>query len=177
MDLSKNRGISSLPHGRDSCHSCVSTIQIGITLVGAISAAVGGAGASESIEPIFRSRFGLSENAAELFSILVVVLPLTYLSVVVGELVPKSLALKTPLKITLLGSRWLWIADRTLAPAVTVLERSTKHILRVFFPRSKDAAPMSETSLDIDALPQHHQQAILNLAHIERSHYTDHAEC
>ncbi len=141
--------------------------------MGAVSAAVGGAGASESIEPLFRERFAMSENSAEFLSILLVVLPLTYLSVVVGELVPKSIALKNPIKIVFFGARWLMIADRILSPAVSLLEWSTRQFLRVFFPRSKSAAPPAETSLEIDALPQHHQQAVLNLAHIERRKIKD----
>ena len=158
---------------RESPERTLSIIQIGITLVGAISAAVGGAGASESIEPFFRGKLGMSESGAEFLAILSVVIPITYLNVVVGELVPKTLALRNPLKITLFGARWLFIADRLLAPAVFILEWSTKRFLRVFFPRSKSAPPASETTVEIDNLPQHHQQAILNLARIERKQIKD----
>jgi putative hemolysin len=158
---------------RENPERTLSIIQIGITLVGAVSAAVGGAGASESIEPILKERFGMSENGAEFVSIAIVVLPLTYLSVVVGELVPKSIALKNPVKIVFWGSRWLSIADRILSPAVSLLEMSTRQLLRIFFPRSKNTAPLPETSLEIDTLPQHHQQAVLNLAHIERRKIKD----
>jgi putative hemolysin len=158
---------------RENPERTLSIIQIGITLVGAISAAVGGAGASESIEPLFRKHLGMSENSAEFLSILMVVLPLTYLSVVVGELVPKSLALKNPIKIVFWGARWLQIADRLLSPAVTLLDWSTRQLLRIFFPRSKQTTPPPETSVEIDALPQHHQQAVLNLAHIERRKIKD----
>lgn len=149
----------------------LSIIQIGITLVGAISSAVGGAGASESIEPYFRLQMGMSENSAEFLSIILVVLPITFLSVVVGELTPKSIALKNPLKITLLGAKALFIADRFLSPLVTVLEWSTKQLLRLI--RSKPPVATAETIIEIDALPSHHQQAILNLAHIERRKIKD----
>ena len=115
----------------------------------------------------------MTESISEFISILLVVLPLTYLSVVVGELVPKSLALKNPVKIALLGSRPLLIADRILSPAVSFLEWSTKQILQFVFPKSKNATPVPETSLEIDALPQHHQQAVLNLAHIEKRKIKD----
>ena len=115
----------------------------------------------------------MSEKTAEFFSIVLVVLPLTYLNVVIGELVPKSLALKNPVKITFLGARWLWIADRILAPVVVVLEWSTKRILRIFFPRSRATSPIPETAVEIDSLPQHHQQAVLNLAHLERRKIKD----
>ncbi|MEN9724381.1 MAG: hypothetical protein RJB38_2367 [Pseudomonadota bacterium] len=158
---------------RESPERTLSIIQIGITLVGAISAAVGGAGASESLEPLLRESLGLSESSAEFLSILAVVLPLTFLSVVVGELVPKSLALKSPVKIVLRGARWLVLVDRILAPAVSSLEWSTKWLLRVFFPFSRNAPPAPETSLEIDALSQHHQQAVMNLAHIERKRIRD----
>jgi putative hemolysin len=156
---------------RENPERTLSIIQIGITLVGAVSAAVGGAGAAESIEPYFRERLGMTESMAEFISILLVVLPLTYLSVVVGELVPKSLALKNPVKITFLGSRPLLIADRILSPAVSFLEWSTKQILRVVFPKSKNTAPVPETSLEIDALPQHHQQAVLNIKFLLSAKY------
>jgi len=150
---------------RESPERTLSIIQIGITLVGVLSSAVGGAGASESIEPIFRERFGLGENSAEFIAIILVVLPLTYLNVVIGELTPKSIALKHPLRITLWGAKWLFIADRILAPAVNTLEWSTRQILRIF--RSPPPAASPETLLEIDALPPHHQQAVLNLAHLE----------
>lgn len=158
---------------RENPERTLSIIQVGITLVGAISSAVGGAGASETIEPLFVEKLGLTANSAEFLSILLVVIPITYLSVVIGELVPKSLALKNPVKITLSGARWLFIADRFLAPAVALLEWSTARILRIFFTRSKHAVPVPETTVEIDALPQHHQQAILNLAHIERRRIKD----
>lgn len=153
---------------RESPERTLSVIQIGITLVGAISAAVGGAGATETIVPYIRREYGLSENAAESIAILSVVLPLTYLSVVVGELVPKSIALKNPLKITLGGAKPLFVADRILSPAVTALEWSTKQLLRLLFRRGGVESPPAESALEIDSLPQHHQEAILNLAHIEQ---------
>lgn len=158
---------------RESPERTLSIIQIGITLVGAISAAVGGAGAAESIVPYLQSTYGLSENVAESIAILLVVLPLSYLSVVVGELVPKSIALRNPVKITLSGARVLFMADRALSPAVTALEWSTKHLLHIFFPKSRVPAPPIETSIEIDSLPHHHQQAVLNLAHIERRKLND----
>lgn len=168
-----NKEAQRLLHLRENPERTLSTIQIGITLVGAISAAVGGAGATESISPWFRLRFDMSEHGAEFLAIVLVVLPLTYLSVVVGELVPKSLALKNPLKITLLGARWLWAADRVLAPAVNLLEWSTKLLLRTFFPRAKTMVPVSEATVEIEALPPSLQDAVLNLAHLENRKVRD----
>lgn len=158
---------------RENPERTLSIVQIGITLVGAISAAVGGAGAAESIVPYFMNNHGMSENMAEFLSIFLIVVPLTYLSVVIGELVPKSLALRSPIKITLMGARTLIMADRILSPAVTALEKSTKFLLRIFFSRSKVPALTTENTVEIDTLPDHHQEAVLNLAHIERRKLKD----
>lgn len=158
---------------RESPERTLSIIQVGITLVGAISSAVGGAGAVETIQPYFMSHFGVGENAAEFIAILAVVLPITFLSVVVGELVPKTLALKNPLAITLWGARFLYFGDKVLAPFVSVLETSTRYILkfRVFKRAATPEQPPS--SLEIDSLSQTHQQAVLNLAHIESRQVKD----
>ena len=158
---------------RDNPERTLSVIQIGITLVGAVAAAVGGAGATESMTPLLRLRFGLSETLAEAISIVFVVIPITYLSVVFGELVPKTLALRDPLRVSTRSSRWLLLADRTLEPAVNVLEWSTKMVIRVFFKKARPAAPLPETTVEIDALDSQHQQAVLNLAHLERRQIRD----
>jgi putative hemolysin len=168
-----NRDALRLFSLRENPERTLSIIQIGITVVGVLSSAVGGAGASESIEPYFRNRFGLGENTAELIAILLVVFPLTYLNVVVGELTPKSIALRNPLKISLRGAKWLFVADRILAPAVDLLEWSTKQILRPFRSKTPTTSASTETAVDIDALPLHHQQAVLNLAHLETRRVKD----
>lgn len=162
-----NKDAQQLLKLRDIPERTLSVIQIGITLVGATSAAVGGAGAVESIVPYFMN-LGLSENLSVPLAILLVVVPITYASVVVGELVPKTLALRNPVKITLRGAKWVFLADRILSPAVDLLEWSTNKLLSIFFPRSRTSVPPPETTVEIDALAQHHQEAVLNLARIER---------
>ena len=59
---------------------------------------------------------------ADTIAIIFVVLPLTYLTVVIGELVPKSLALRAPLRFALQSAPWLYLFERLLGPVVTVLE-------------------------------------------------------
>lgn len=164
-----NRLAAKLLPLREFPERTLSVIQIGITLVGAISAAVGGAGASESIEPYFVERFGLTEHSAEILSIVLVVLPITYLSVVIGELVPKTLALRSPLSITLLGARFVLIADKVLGPVISLLEGSTKFIVRIFFHRAEGAHYRpEETAVEITHFTQQHRQIMLNMAGIEK---------
>lgn len=68
--------------------------QLGITLVGAIAAATGGAGAEENIAPYFQQLFGFSSGVAEVLAIAAVVAPLTVVTIIFGELIPKVFALR-----------------------------------------------------------------------------------
>lgn len=176
LAASGNKAARRLLSRRENPERTLSIIQIGITLVAALSAAVGGVGAAESIQPWLMFEFGWTERVAEFISVLLVVVPITYLTVVVGELVPKSIALRSPVKIAMQGARVLFIADRALAPAVTALAWSTKQILRVFTRKSK-GGPVAEgnegATIEIEGLPFHHQQAVMNLAYIEGKRIRD----
>lgn len=152
---------------RDNPERTLSIIQIGITLVGAIAAAVGGAGASDIIEPFIMDQFGLSASAAEAIAVATVVLPLSYLSVVIGELVPKSLALRNPKAILFAGLGALTVADKLLAPFIYVLEATTKFILSSFFPQQKKDDAAAQITVDIDSLSPTHQRFVVNMANIE----------
>ena len=159
----------TLLHLRENPERTLSIIQVGITAVGAVAAAVGGAGASDNIEPLFTKRLGFDESSAEFFSVILVVAPITYLSVVIGELVPKSLALRSPLKIVLAGARWIVLADRVFAPIVQLLEWSTKKILTTFFKEQvANANEANPGTIEIDSLSPQHQKYILNLIQIEQ---------
>lgn len=153
---------------RDNPERTLSIIQIGITLVGAVAAAVGGAGASEVLEPYFIHEWRMKELTAEVLSVVLVVLPITYLSVVIGELVPKSLALRSPLKIVLAGAPALSVADRILAPLIHVLETSTKLILTLVFRKSREMSSQDTTTIEIDGLSPAHRNFVLNMAEIEK---------
>lgn len=170
---SGNKHAQQLVSLRESPERTLSIIQIGITLVGAIAAAVGGAGAAESIEPYFMNQFGLREAYAEALAVAIVVLPLTYFSVVAGELVPKTLALRNPRRIVLAGAKWLFLADRVLSPIVFALEWSTKRIIGTFFKRAKIAEVHPQTSIEIDSYSPVHQRLLLNMADIEKKRVKD----
>ncbi len=158
---------------RENPERTLSIIQIGITLVGAIAAAVGGAGAGDTLEPYFIQKYGMQERVAETLSVVLVVIPITYLSVVVGELVPKTLALRNPAKIVLSGAKILFIADRLFSPVITALEWSTRVILKVFFKKSKVAAQSDQAAIEIDSFSPVHQKFMLNMADIEKKKIKD----
>ncbi|HRK06551.1 MAG TPA: hemolysin family protein [Pseudobdellovibrionaceae bacterium] len=153
---------------RENPERALSVIQIGITFVGAVSAAVGGAGAQESLAPYFQSQWFLSEDLAEILAITLVVIPLTYASVVLGELVPKTIALRYPAKVLRIGTYILIIGARSLRPAVAVLEASTHFITSLIFSKKDDAiAAESNSDVDLQSLSSTHRQYVMNLVSLE----------
>lgn len=159
---------------RENPERALSVIQVGITLVGAISAAVGGAGAEESLAPIIEQRFGLREQLAEIIAVAMIVLPLTYASVVLGELVPKTIALRYPAQVLNFGSSILFLGSRFLGPVLNVFEGSTRFIIRLVLPKLPVESPDAHsTELDLAGLTTHQRQYILNLANIETKRVRD----
>lgn len=142
----------------------LSVIQIGITLVGAIAAAVGGTGAVEELEPILIQKFQLSPTLAEALAVAIVILPLTYLSVVFGELIPKTFALRHPIKILRFGTKVLFLIDKALSPVVGFLELSTSFFLRSLKLQDRqNQVDATQLMIDIGHLPNYHKNFVYNL--------------
>lgn len=157
---------------RENPERTLSVLQIGITLVGAVSAAVGGAGAEEALRPWFEVQYAMSEDLATFVAVTIVVLPLTYLSVVVGELVPKTLALRHPLTIARFGTNFLMVMDRVFSPFVFVLEKSTRILTRLVRIRSE---PVQKNigEVNIEELTHQHRQYVVNLVDLEKKRIRD----
>lgn len=113
----------------------LATVQIGITVVSATAAAFGGATLAEQLQPVFEAA-GFSARTAESLGVVVVIVLVSYLSLVLGELVPKSLALKWSERYALLIARPLYLLARVSAPLVWLLTASSNAILRVFADRT-----------------------------------------
>ncbi len=158
-------GASRLLALRERPERTLSVVQLGITMVGLISGAVGGAGASETLRPVFERQWGLSHAWADFLAIAVVVAPLTYLTVVVGEIAPKAMALRNAHRIGLSGAFWLTTLDRLLSPAVTSLEWSTKIVMRLF--GAARAAATADADGAEEELSDAHERYIINLVNIE----------
>lgn len=157
-------------HLRENPERTLSIIQIGITFVGAFAAAIGGAVAEETISSWLNQNLGTGETLSEIFSIFLVVIPLTYASVVLGELVPKTLALRRPMYAASLTAPWLNLASRLLSPLVSIFEWSTKKIIG-FFPKKHVDSTEQEmmTSTLEDMVSPLNKQYILNMVKIERT--------
>lgn len=126
----------------------LSTTQIGITLVGIFAGAFGGATVSEkladsldNIEPIAPYSEGLA--------LALVVLSITYLSLIVGELVPKRLALNSPEKIASLVAGPMNILSKATAPFVTLISFSTDITFRLLGVKLSEEPPVTEDEIRI----------------------------
>jgi putative hemolysin len=155
---------------RENPERTLSIIQIGITFLGAFAAALGGAGAEETITPWLIHTFKFKEPLAEIVSLMIVVIPLTFISVVIGELVPKTLALRRPLFFASKSAPWLFQASRFIDPIVSLLEWSTKLILS-YFPKEHivHEENSEESAILIEHLSPFDKQYILNIVKIEKT--------
>lgn len=108
----------------------LSTVQIGITLVGILAGAFGGAALSAPLASVLRQISFLAPYADQIaFTILVIII--TYFSLVVGELVPKRLALTNPERFAASIAPPMRTLSRLSSPLVRLLTLSTETILRL----------------------------------------------
>ena len=124
------------------------TVQIGITVVGLLAAAFGGITVAEQIAAALKPISVLAPYA-EALGLVVVVVVLTYLSLIIGELVPKRLALANPegiaCRFARLMDRLSWLAR----PAIWVLGVSTDGVLRLLRARPQKADAVSEEEVKL----------------------------
>ena len=109
----------------------LSTVQVGITLIGVLAGAFGGATLAERLAATF-ARIPIVADYAEAVALGVVVTGITYLSLLIGELVPKRVALGQPERVASLVARPMRLLSRVAAPIVKLLTGPTNLVLRVF---------------------------------------------
>lgn len=122
------RGASAALVMKDGIEKSLAVVQLGITLVGLIAGATGGASATEDIAPQLGA-LGLSESLAELLAIALVVVPLTAITIVVGELLPKLFALRNTEWVCLALSPLMRFFSISVWPVVWLLEFSATGLM------------------------------------------------
>lgn len=122
----------------------LSTVQIGITMIGVGTGALGGAALAEPVGGWIANIPGIGVATAESVAVIVVVVMITYLSLVVGELVPKRIALKKAEAMASLMSRPLKVMAAVTAPIVTVLAWSSDIVLRIIGQHGGDEPTVTE---------------------------------
>ncbi len=108
----------------------LSAVQIGVTLMGFLSAAFGGATLSSELSPVLR-RLGLSDGPADLLALVAITLVVAYVSIVLGELVAKRLALQRAEGTALLLAPVVDKIATVLTPVIWLLGKSTDLVLRL----------------------------------------------
>jgi len=126
----------------------LSTVQIGITLVGIIAGAYSGASlGGPTAERL--AALGLSERWAEEAGFAIVIALTTYFSLVVGELVPKQIALRSAEQIAMLAAVPMALVARIAAPFVWLLDRSSSFLVRVLGVRAKGEQSLTAEELHL----------------------------
>jgi putative hemolysin len=114
----------------NSPNDFLSTVQIGITLIGILSGAVGGATLAQRLKPLF-DKISTLQPYSQGISVAIVVTIITYLSLVIGELVPKRIALNAPEQIACLIASPMRFLSGLTAPLVNILGLSTDTLLNL----------------------------------------------
>jgi putative hemolysin len=128
--------------------SFLSTIQIGITVVGIFAGAYGGATLAQSLAPLVGKLPQLAPYQ-DFISIFLVVLIITYLTLVFGEIIPKRIAMDNAESIASAVARPMRILSYAVAPAVFVLTLSTEIFLRILGLKRSQIPSVTEEEIKI----------------------------
>jgi len=115
----------------------LSTVQIGITLIGIVSGAYSGASLGGPVGERL-AQVGLPEAYADEVGFALVIAATTYATLVIGELVPKQLALRAADQVAIIMSRPMAVLAVVMAPFVWLLDQSSQLLLRLFSIRDTD---------------------------------------
>src|SRR6267154_765868 len=124
----------------------LSAVQVGITLVTIVDGLYGGEAFQQYLEPRFL-QLGLSSWLAHSLSLLVGIGSITYFTILLGELFPKTLALQNPQKVALMLTGSFFIFTKLFYPFVGLLTRGTHMLLDLFTFKSSESKKLTVTDL------------------------------
>ena len=132
----------------NSPNRLLSTVQLGITLIGILAGAFGGATVAEVVAVYIRAIPWLApySNAIALTAVVVCI---TYLSLVIGELVPKRIALNNPERIAVAMVTPMHVLSTIASPFIHLLSLSTEGILRLIGLRPSGEPPITEEEINV----------------------------
>lgn len=130
----------------DAPNRFLSTVQIGITLIGILAGAFGGATLAEQLA-VWLNRIPLLAPYGEVLSVVLVVFGITYLSLIIGELVPKRLAMNNAERIAALVARPMRMLAKFTYPAVQFLSISTETVLKLLGAKPSAEPPITEEEI------------------------------
>ena len=123
-----SRATTALALAEDS-GNFLSTVQVGITLVGILAGAYGGASITEKLGPVLDG-YEFIAPYGHVLAGAIVVAGITYFSVIIGELIPKQLALRNAESIAMFVAPPMAILSKITAPVVYIIENAPRLLLR-----------------------------------------------
>ena len=124
----------------------LSTVQIRITLIGVLSGAISGATLGQRLT-LWLTELGLSQGVADAAGVGIVVGVITYASLIVGELVPKQIALRDPEAVAVRVAPAMMLLAKISLPLVWLLDRSGKALLWLLGQRGDTEEKISEDEI------------------------------
>ncbi len=124
----------------------LSTVQAGITLIGILAGAFSGASLGADLSELL-ARNGMPASVAGPLGYTVVVASITYVSLVIGELIPKRLALQNPEAIACVLAPFMVGLSKVAAPAVWLLDASSRLLLRLMGERASGAEGVTDEEI------------------------------
>ncbi len=123
----------------------LSAIQVGITLIGIVTGYYGGISLADEVTPLFE-QIGFLNGYADEAALILTILLITYFSIVIGELVPKTIALSNPEKIAIRIAPFISLISKIFYPFVKFLSSSTMLIVKLLgITRKRE--PITESEL------------------------------
>ncbi|HNH26151.1 MAG TPA: hemolysin family protein [Anaerolineales bacterium] len=126
----------------------LSAVQIGITLIGVLSGAVGGATIAEKLAVFFEKIPYIGPYSASV-SLGLVVLVITVLTIWLGELVPKRLGINSPERIAQIVAGPMLFISRVFSPLIKLMSNATNFVLRIFGVNPSVEPPITEEELQL----------------------------
>jgi putative hemolysin len=134
----------------------LSTVQIGITLVGVLSGAFSGATLGERVADMLVDN-GVSYSLAHALGVGIVVAVITYFALIVGELVPKQLALRNPETIAVRAAPFMTVLSKVAAPLAWILDKSGRAVLWLLGQREESEERVTDEEIKmLVAEAEHH---------------------
>jgi putative hemolysin len=138
-----NKGATTAIRLADNPGRFLSTVQIGITLVGVLSGAFSGATLGARLSA-WLSEQGFSQVVADGFGVGLVVVGITYLSLIIGELVPKQIALRDPERVAARVAPTMSLIAKVGAPLVFLLDISGRAVLALLGQKGEPEEKVTE---------------------------------
>lgn len=128
----KRKGALDAVYMKGRMEASLAVIQLGITIVGTLAAATGGSGVGESLAPYLESIFHIPEFFAKIIALIIFIIPLTFVIMIFGELVPKMIALHNKELVILRLSPFMKAVSKIFEPIISVIEVVVKKVVSIF---------------------------------------------